>query len=109
MRLNGKVIVVTGGADGIGRSLAYGIAKEGATAVIVDINHEKLEKTKDAMRAEGLSCESYAMNVTDEGQIKSVVADLHKSFGHIDGWVNNAGINGNTTLFETSSPSNKWL
>ena len=103
MRLEGKVIVVTGGADGIGRSLAYGIAREGATAVMVDINREKLETTKNAMRAENLLCEAYEMNVTDEEQIESVVVELIKAYGHIDGWVNNAGITGKTTLFETSN------
>ena len=103
MRLQDRVIVVTGGADGIGRTLAQKIAEEGATAVIVDINREKLEHTRDELRAMGLSCEAYEMNVTDEGQINQVVDDLAARFGKIDGWVNNAGITGKRPMLETST------
>ena len=103
MRLQGKVIVITGGADGIGKSLAYGIAREGATAVIVDINEQKLQATKDAMIGEGLSCEAFLMNVTKEDQIEKVIAELINKFGHIDGWVNNAGITSKSPLFETTT------
>ena len=91
MRLQDKVIVVTGGADGIGFALAAGIAREGATAVIADIDQEKLECSKHALRASGLSCEGYCMDVSRREEIDRVVSDLLHRFGRIDGWVNNAG------------------
>lgn len=103
MRLENKVIAVTGGADGIGRALAFGAAREGAAAVLADIDAAKLEQTKSDMRAAGLSCETYRMDASDEEQIEAVVAGLLQKFGRIDGWVNNAGVSGKTALLETSS------
>lgn len=94
MRPKDRVIVATGGADGIGRTLAQKIAEEGATAVLVDINREKLEQTRTELRVMGLSCEAYEMNVTDT---------LAARFGKIDGWVNNAGITGKRPMLETST------
>ncbi len=102
MRLQGKVIVITGGADGIGFALANGIAREGATAVIADIDPEKLDRAKETLRASGLACEGYLMDVSDRTAIGRVIDQLLRRFGHIDGWVNNAGISGKTTLLETT-------
>lgn len=82
-RLEGKVTVVTGGAQGIGRCICETFAREGAQVVAVDMSD--LAYTCE-------NVEGYKLNVTKRADIEQFVADVVKKYGHIDVLVNNAGI-----------------
>lgn len=101
--LTDRVVLITGGAMGIGRALAQGCAEEGAAVVITDINEEKLRQTAADLSAAGLRCEAQLMDSTNQAQIEEVLAGVKKKYGRIDGMVNNAGIAGKTAFLETSN------
>jgi 3-oxoacyl-[acyl-carrier protein] reductase len=92
MQLREKVVVVTGGARGIGRAIASAFADRGARVVIIDLDPTDLETAKADFARAGVEVRTYAANVAREEQViealDSVVADL----GRIDVMVNNAGI-----------------
>ena len=83
MRLNGKVAVVTGGAQGIGKSICETFAREGAMVIAVDMNAAEFEQD---------TIKGYALNVTDRAAIEVFVETITKEYGKIDILVNNAGI-----------------
>ncbi|MDK2866313.1 MAG: 3-oxoacyl-[acyl-carrier protein] reductase [Clostridiales bacterium] len=83
MRLEGKVAVVTGGAQGIGRAISETFAKEGAKVIAVDMQ----EATFDTEMIKG-----YKLNITDRDAIAKFVEETVAAYGHIDILVNNAGI-----------------
>src|SRR5580658_5211843 len=87
--LSGKVIVLTGGADGIGRECALAYARAEATAAILDRDLERAQRT--ATEAGG-ECIALHADVSDGDQIRSAIASVLKRFGRIDAVHNNAGI-----------------
>jgi NAD(P)-dependent dehydrogenase (short-subunit alcohol dehydrogenase family) len=91
-RLNGKVAIVTGGADGIGRATSELFAREGAAVIIADVNAEKGTATGRAISAGGGRVLFVETNVADEASIKRMVAQAVKTFGKIDILINNAAI-----------------
>ena len=91
MRFIGKVIIVTGGAQGIGRAIAKRFLSEGAKVVIADVNAERLQATS----AEIGTPETLLALVTDVAekvQVDALVSGAITTFGRIDVMVNNAGI-----------------
>lgn len=83
MRLEGKVAVVTGGAQGIGRAISETFAKEGAKVIAVDM--QAAEFDTDAIKG-------YVLNITDRDAIAKFLEETVASYGKIDILVNNAGI-----------------
>lgn len=83
MRLQDKVAVVTGGAQGIGRSICETFEKQGAKVIAVDMNAAEFEQA---------NIKGYALNVTDRAAIEVFVETIVKEYGTIDILVNNAGI-----------------
>ena len=90
-RVNGKVIIVTGAASGIGRATATLLAQEGATVVLTDV-------VADAGRALARELGSPHVfiqhDVSDERQWQDVISETQKKFGKLNGLVNNAGVSG---------------
>jgi meso-butanediol dehydrogenase/(S,S)-butanediol dehydrogenase/diacetyl reductase len=87
--LSGRVIVLTGGADGIGRECALAYARAGATAAILDRDLERAQRT--ASEAGG-DCIALHADVSDGDQVNSAISTVLKRFGRIDAVHNNAGI-----------------
>jgi len=92
MTLNDKVIIITGGCQGLGRSMAEYLASKGAKIALVDLNPEKLEQAVAACQAHGVEARAYLCNVVDEEQVIQTVAQVSVDFGAIHGLINNAGI-----------------
>ena len=92
MQLKDKVIIITGGCQGLGRAMAEYLAAKGARLALVDLNPEKLELAVAACQAHGVEARAYLCNVADEEQVTQTVAQIAEDFGAINGLVNNAGI-----------------
>lgn len=86
----GKVAVVTGGANGMGEAVAHQLAAAGATVVIADKDPERSPLVESEIRAAGGDAHAYVIDVTEEDQVKSLVADVVSRFGRIDVLDNNA-------------------
>ncbi|KYG58351.1 glucose 1-dehydrogenase [Planococcus maritimus] len=97
-----KVVLITGGGSGLGRAAANSIAAQGGKLVLVDMNKESLETSKNEILADfkDASVKIFEANVTDEEQVKNYVQFTLDTFGKIDGFFNNAGIEGKQNLTE---------
>lgn len=92
-KLIGKVAIITGGDSGIGRAVAVGFAKEGATVVIVYYNEEKdAKETKEFIERIGGTCIILSGDVKKTDFCNKIVEETLKKFGKIDILVNNAGV-----------------
>jgi len=92
MSLSGRVALVTGASQGIGRACALQLAEAGAAVALAARNQEKLEELARAITAKGGQAASFAMDVGDEQQIKAGCKAALEKFGKIDILLNNAGI-----------------
>ncbi len=90
--LEGKVALVTGAAYGIGFSIAEALANAGAQIAFNCRGQEHLDKALAEYRAKGIEAHGYLCDVTNEDDVKAMVADIRSKLGHIDILVNNAGI-----------------
>ena len=90
--LEGKVALVTGAAYGIGFAIAEAYAMAGAKIAFNCRGQEHLDKALEDYKAKGIDAKGYICDVTDEEQVKKMVADIEKELGTIDILVNNAGI-----------------
>jgi NAD(P)-dependent dehydrogenase (short-subunit alcohol dehydrogenase family) len=94
MDFTGKVAVITGGANGIGRAAALAFAGAGAKLVIVDRDMAGGEGTAGAIRQQGGEARFVAADVTKTAEVQSYVKAALDAFGKIDCFFNNAGIEG---------------
>jgi 2-hydroxycyclohexanecarboxyl-CoA dehydrogenase len=90
-RLNGKVAIVTGAAQGIGRAIAMRLAEEGAKVAIADINDAGAAKTAEEIRASGGQSLAVKLDVTSLEEAIAAVEKVERELGPIDILVNNAG------------------
>jgi meso-butanediol dehydrogenase / (S,S)-butanediol dehydrogenase / diacetyl reductase len=93
MRLEGRTVLVTGAAGGIGAAIARGTAAEGASVVVSDIDEEGARATAAWIRDKGGRAAHVRADVTDRGQVRAAVAAAADTFGRLDVMFNNAGIN----------------
>jgi len=92
MSLSGRVALVTGASQGIGRACALKLAESGAAVALAARNQEKLNETVQQITGKGGQAAVFILDVADEEQIKSAVKSALAQFGKIDILVNNAGI-----------------
>ena len=92
MRLDGKVAVVTGSAQGLGRACAQCMAAEGAKIIVSDVNAEGGELAAAAIRDAGGEARFIACDVGDKAQVEALIAGAVAAYGRLDTVVANAGI-----------------
>ena len=88
-RLKGKVALITGGARGLGASIAKHFSDEGAKIILCDINTDVAIET-----AKELGGKAYYMDVSDSKNVEETFSKTNLEFNRLDILVNNAGING---------------
>ncbi|RRD22385.1 acetoin reductase [Brucellaceae bacterium VT-16-1752] len=92
MTMNGKVILVTGAGQGIGRGIALRLAKDGADLALVDLNTEKLASVQKEVEALGRKATTFIADVSKRDQVYAAIEHAEKELGGFDVIVNNAGI-----------------
>jgi len=93
-RVENKVVIVTGGALGIGRETCLLLAKEGAQVAITDLLDKEGQALADEITKLGGVAKYWHLNVINEKEVEKVYAEVVNEFGKIDATVNNAGIAG---------------
>ncbi len=91
-RLNGRVALVTGGGQGIGRGFAHALGEAGAAVAIVDIAAERAEGVVDELKKKGVDAMAIAADVTRADQVQAMVDAVLARWGRLTIGVNNAGI-----------------
>jgi len=97
MRLKDKVVIVTGGGQGLGEAFAKGCAKEGAKVVITDVNEKNGQKVQQEI---GESALFIRTDVSSRQEVQAMVNEVMKRFGKIDVLINNAGIHSGGKFWE---------
>jgi 2-hydroxycyclohexanecarboxyl-CoA dehydrogenase len=91
MDMQGQAVIVTGGASGIGKAVAFLLAREGARILIADVDEAGGEAAAAEGAAEGLSIDYLRLDLTDKPSIDDFVAAVDQRVGRVDGLVNGAG------------------
>lgn len=97
MQVAGARVLVTGGGNGLGRRLAIGAARRGATPVIWDVSAERAHAVRDEIVAHGLTAEAHVVDVTDRAAVRAAA----EASGPVDILVNNAGVVSGRPFLET--------
>ncbi|HQQ12198.1 MAG TPA: SDR family NAD(P)-dependent oxidoreductase, partial [Bacteroidales bacterium] len=97
-KLENKITIITGGADGIGKAAVKRFAEEGASVVIWDMNEPKGIETRDLLVTEGLMVDFMKVNTSDFVAVEAAAKNVFEKYGQIHILVNNAGINRDSTL-----------
>ncbi|MEV6257909.1 SDR family NAD(P)-dependent oxidoreductase [Nocardia sp. NPDC051929] len=93
--IDGRSIIVTGGASGIGEAAARLFAENGAKVTIADVATEAGEALAEKLTAEGYAAQFVTVDITDEDQVKAMVDAAVSAYGRLDGAFNNAGVPNN--------------
>jgi len=93
MRLKDKVIMITGGAQGLGEGIAQRLAAEGGAIVIADMNGEKAEAVAKDLKGKGYRALAVTVDVAERVQVQAAIRKTVDSFGKLDVMFNNAGFN----------------
>jgi 3-oxoacyl-[acyl-carrier protein] reductase len=100
-----RTALVTGGARGIGRACALGLAKAGFDIALVDLLEPDMLRTAADIRDLGRTVETYCADVSDFGRAGEIVTDLKEKFGRLDFLLNNAGASNATGILEMTEES----
>jgi len=104
--LDGKVSIVTGGSRGLGKGIAHALLKAGSKVVVVGRDKNRLGKTVDEFKNDGLLAFGYQCDVGKRDEIDKLFEYVNNDFGRIDVLVNNAGVTQSAPL--TEYPDEIW-
>ena len=96
--VEGKVALITGSGSGMGRATSYVFAEAGAKVVVSDINEKQIEEVSSEINSSSGTCLKQILDVTNQENIKVVIANVIEEFGQLDMLINNAGISIPTTI-----------
>ena len=102
MDLQGKTIVITGAAQGLGQKMAELLASHGADLALADLDHAKLKETVDLCAESGAKVRDYPADVTNESSVEALFKSVQGDFGGVDGLINNAGITSDGLLVKVA-------
>ncbi len=91
-KFDGKWVLITGGASGIGYTTARLFAHEGANLILLDINKENLLRASENLKSHTENVLTYSVDISDSMKVKGVVEDLLRKVDRVDVLINNAGI-----------------
>src|SRR5690554_2790397 len=91
MNLEGKTAIVTGAANGLGRSTAIRLAKSGARVAVVDIDQDRLQQVRESIVSFGGEASAFTVNLSSNPAVEAAVAEILTTFGQVDILVNSAG------------------
>jgi 3-oxoacyl-[acyl-carrier protein] reductase len=92
MRLEGKVAVITGAAQGIGRAIALGMGREGAKIVLADLQSDKVKNVAAELQESGTEAHAVEVDVAGESSVERLAQETFDRFGRVDILVNDAGV-----------------
>ena len=96
--VEGKVALITGSGSGMGRATSFVFAEAGAKVVVSDINEKQIEEVSSEINSSSGTCLKQILDVTNQENIKEVIANVIEKFGRLDILINNAGISIPTTI-----------
>lgn len=105
MSLQDKVVLVTGGASGIGRATVQRVAADGAHVIVADLQGAAAADVVSDVAASGGSAQALELDVSDHGAVAAAVANIAAEHGRLDGAFNNAGIGGPTAKVMDIDPA----
>jgi 3-oxoacyl-[acyl-carrier protein] reductase len=100
MDLNGKVVVITGGAQGLGRAMAHRLAPKKPHIALIDMNEDSLAEAKKLIEHAGAAVSTWVCNVAKEEEVDAVFAQIAAQTGRLDAVINNAGITRDSMLLK---------
>jgi L-fucose dehydrogenase len=103
LQLKNKVVLITGGAKGIGAAISRGVAREGAVPVIVDRDASAAEQLQDELQRSGVTSHAVTTELVVAGNCSRAVDETIRLVGRLDALINNAGVNDRVGL-EHGSP-----
>lgn len=92
MRLQNKVIVVTGSASGIGQATAICCAQEGANVAVVDLDQQGIDHTVATIKNAGGQAQGFCVDIKEEDQVSNLFDQIEDTYDHIHGLIHAAGI-----------------
>lgn len=108
--LTGKVALVTGASQGMGKAHAKALAKQGAKVAVTDLDEQKCAAVVEEIKSEGGEAVSFKMDVSNKAEVDQVIDQVIGQFGRLDILVNNAGIfNAKSSLEITEEEWNKMI
>ena len=102
LHMNDKVVVITGGGTGIGLATALEFLAEGTTVVITGRRLAVLEEAAKLAKHKRYSLGYFQCDVSDQTALEACAASIAEQYGHIDVWVNNAGVNFSKDFLDTT-------
>jgi NAD(P)-dependent dehydrogenase (short-subunit alcohol dehydrogenase family) len=106
----GKTVVISGGAEGIGLSIASALGKQGMNVMLGDIDPVQLDLALAKLESEGIRAAGVTMDVTNIGHWQHLAEQTVRQFGKIHMLVNNAGVGGGTGTIEQTDHSDwRWV
>ncbi|MFL2929550.1 MAG: SDR family NAD(P)-dependent oxidoreductase [Candidatus Micropelagos sp.] len=107
--LNGKVFVITGSGDGIGRTTAQVAAQKGAHIIVNDLNPDAAEETAKLIKNDGGKADHFQLDVTDRDAVFELAKRVETDFGGADLLLNNAGVSMRVSVEKMTVEEMEWM